>query len=286
MNTNLKIIGLMLLLAATGGCQTATYQQTPTAAVPQQSMTATPTQANAGARPTSINAKDSQGKTPLMLAAETGDTQALRDLLSKKADISIVDNTGQSALDYARSKDATDCIDLLFDATYPANTAHNGDSKSDIEIIEDATRFKLAGLALAPGTPGIGKLELLSNGRASVRPPPWAGKFDDVLSKARTAFLTKYGLDPNTSKIDSNGSLTHIGTRADGNDILVYMDMGEWTDIISVTPPSTKFLPVKLKSGLMTMRLPSLEVSFVEGAVCSVNGNRYTYRNGQWTANQ
>jgi hypothetical protein len=195
-----------------------------------------------------------------------------------------------------------------------------GDPKRDIEIIEDATRIKLMFLANATTTPGIAQLDLsdvpsggvITDLKKVTHPPAWAGKFDDQIWKTTwPALRLKYQLDQkieNTSsdggkslpktgfhqgieqrggyKIDSNGSLNHIGTRSDGNDVLVYMDMGEWADIITVSPPSPKLLPVKLKSGLMTMRLPSMEVSFEEGAVCSVNGNMYTYRSGHWTPNE
>ncbi|MGA2865048.1 MAG: hypothetical protein ABSF95_11250 [Verrucomicrobiota bacterium] len=156
----------------------------------------------------------------------------------------------------------------------------------DIEIIQDATRIKLIGLAMAPRTPGIASADLQPNGSIIMRPPSWAGKFDDILSKTRDALFSKYELDPQTCKIHSAGRLDHIGTRQEGNDTLVYMDMDEWSDIITVTPPSTKLLPVKLKSGLMTLRLPAMDVAFEEGAVCSVNGNRYVHRNGRWTVGE
>jgi ankyrin repeat protein len=64
----------------------------------------------AGADP---NARNSDGRTPLMLASYTGHTEICKLLLEHKADINAVDNYDMTALMLAMARDQTGTIDLL-----------------------------------------------------------------------------------------------------------------------------------------------------------------------------
>jgi hypothetical protein len=51
-----------------------------------------------------VNCRDSEGQTPLMLAAEGGSEVAVRMILTGNAEVNLWDKYGQSALDRARGK--------------------------------------------------------------------------------------------------------------------------------------------------------------------------------------
>ncbi len=51
-----------------------------------------------------VNCRDSEGRTPLMLAAEGGSAVAVRMILAGNAEVNLWDEYGQSALDRAREK--------------------------------------------------------------------------------------------------------------------------------------------------------------------------------------
>ncbi len=59
------------------------------------------------AKGANVNAKDNNGKTVLMYAANGGDMTKFRLLLSKGADLSARDNTSKTAVDYAAEGDYT-----------------------------------------------------------------------------------------------------------------------------------------------------------------------------------
>jgi len=68
-----------------------------------------------GAR-ASINAKDQQGRTALMLAAQTGSVEKIKKLLDAGADVRIKDNQGRTALMLAKQAGVKSLIDLLEEA--------------------------------------------------------------------------------------------------------------------------------------------------------------------------
>src|SRR5436853_3685161 len=66
-----------------------------------------------GARP-DVNARDAQGATPLMLAAEAGKGQSVAALrLNKLADLEITDNAGLTALTRAGLKGQKMIVNIL-----------------------------------------------------------------------------------------------------------------------------------------------------------------------------
>ncbi len=61
-----------------------------------------------------VNLTANDGSTALMLAASSGDRDIVRDLLSKRADLSAkFTQTGKSALMLAKEKGYTDIVRLL-----------------------------------------------------------------------------------------------------------------------------------------------------------------------------
>jgi ankyrin repeat protein len=61
-----------------------------------------------------VNTKDTQGRTPLMLAARTGNTQFVETLISEcKAKLNLKDIKGRTALDYAAMGGHRDIVELL-----------------------------------------------------------------------------------------------------------------------------------------------------------------------------
>jgi uncharacterized protein len=57
------------------------------------------------ARGADVNAVDDDGETPLMLAAEHGDSDLVSALLDNRADLNRKDHTGKTARDHAKSAD-------------------------------------------------------------------------------------------------------------------------------------------------------------------------------------
>ena len=60
-----------------------------------------------------INAINHNGVTPLIFASMYNKTQMVELLLKHQADISIMDNTGKMAIDYAREKAFETIVTLL-----------------------------------------------------------------------------------------------------------------------------------------------------------------------------
>ncbi len=61
-----------------------------------------------------MNVTANDGSTALMLAASSGDSEIVRNLLSKGADVSAkFTETGKTALMLAREKDYTEIVQLL-----------------------------------------------------------------------------------------------------------------------------------------------------------------------------
>jgi uncharacterized protein len=61
----------------------------------------------------SPNAIDEKGRTPLMIASFKGKERIVRYLLEKKADVSVKDNEGRTALDYAEEGENENVLFLL-----------------------------------------------------------------------------------------------------------------------------------------------------------------------------
>jgi ankyrin repeat protein len=60
-----------------------------------------------------VNARDADGRTPLLTAALKGDEQAVRELLGKGADLAVRDGQGQTALMLAAAKGHADVVNAL-----------------------------------------------------------------------------------------------------------------------------------------------------------------------------
>jgi ankyrin repeat protein len=61
-----------------------------------------------------VNVRANDGLTALILAASSGDTEIVRELLNRGADVSgKVVQTGKTALMLAKERDFTDVVELL-----------------------------------------------------------------------------------------------------------------------------------------------------------------------------
>lgn len=63
-----------------------------------------------------VNGKIQRGTTPLMMAARYSNVDITRFLLSKGAKLNIEDNEGHTALDHAKSVNATEVVKVLTEA--------------------------------------------------------------------------------------------------------------------------------------------------------------------------
>lgn len=71
-----------------------------------------------------MNVTANDGSTALMLAASSGDSESVRDLLSKGADVSAkFTETGKTALMLAKEKGYTDIVQFLEAAGSSSSTA-------------------------------------------------------------------------------------------------------------------------------------------------------------------
>lgn len=98
--------------------------------------------------PYPVDMKNAEGKTALMLAAEAGQTEAIKYLLTRKPDLTQTDADGNTALLLALTKDKSAAALLLIAAgsdvnahnnsyTYPIHwAAHNGDLDSAKALVE------------------------------------------------------------------------------------------------------------------------------------------------------
>ena len=78
-----------------------------------------------------IDAKNTDGRTPLMLAALSGDEKLTKYLLDNGADLSIKDNSGQTAIDLGKKSRNEKCIDLLQQNRYSGRT--QSEDRADTE---------------------------------------------------------------------------------------------------------------------------------------------------------
>jgi ankyrin repeat protein len=78
------------------------------------------TNAQRAANPSiAVNAKQAGGNTPLTLAAAKGRADVVRLLLAAKADVSVMDDSGKTALMLALENDHPEVAELLSSATVP-----------------------------------------------------------------------------------------------------------------------------------------------------------------------
>jgi hypothetical protein len=101
-----------------------------------------------GQNPYDINMKNAEGKTALHLAAEAGQLEIIKYLLTRRPDLTVTDPDGNTALLLALTKDKSAAALLLIAAgsdvnahnssyTYPIHwAAHNGDLDSAKALVE------------------------------------------------------------------------------------------------------------------------------------------------------
>lgn len=149
------------------------------------------------------------------------------------------------------------------------------DPARDADVIHDAARIKLLLYALGPTGGGF---VLQPDGRILARELP--KPIVDSITKELGELLNKCNID--LAECGVHSEAVGASSAVTGGETELSLEMEEWADIITVTPED-KFPAVKLKSGSIRLKLPSMEVVFEEGAVCSVSGSKYEYRNEGWT---
>ncbi|EAY09395.1 ankyrin repeat protein, putative [Trichomonas vaginalis G3] len=81
-----------------------------------------------------INAKDNQGKTPLIVASKSNHEEMVALLVSYGADVNEKDNTGQTALHYAAAIDNDKAIDILLSHDADINAEDNNGEKPALRL--------------------------------------------------------------------------------------------------------------------------------------------------------
>ncbi|MDR2148161.1 MAG: ankyrin repeat domain-containing protein [Tannerella sp.] len=76
-----------------------------------------------------LDAQDSNGKTPLILAAWEGDLKTVKKLLALGADISVTDNLGNNVLHYAARQENLEVLNVILDTNVDVNLKSEGGYK-------------------------------------------------------------------------------------------------------------------------------------------------------------
>ncbi len=77
-----------------------------------------------------VNFQNEKGKTILMYAAEFGYTKSIKKLLANKADITLKDKSGKTALDYAKLNGNAEIIKMMTPASTPPTLPVEGKDKA------------------------------------------------------------------------------------------------------------------------------------------------------------
>ena len=89
-----------------------------------------------------VNAKDSNGKTQLHIAANSGEIQTVKLLIEAGADVNATDRFGDTALHNATNKGHIKVVELLIDAGADVNIKNINDSKAvDLSKRNDISRL-------------------------------------------------------------------------------------------------------------------------------------------------
>lgn len=140
---------------------------------------------------TGINARDKNGKTALILAAWRGDLPAVQKLLSKGADVLIVDNLGDNALHYAARQNNTEVLSAILKTPVDKNLkSKSGYKQTPLFTPAEVGNIPVLSMLLQNGC----QPNVYDKGKFT--PLQWAaqqGKTNAI------QLLLKHGANPNTS---------------------------------------------------------------------------------------
>jgi|GEM_PF-1944267 hypothetical protein len=99
-----------------------------------------------------INAKDKDGKTALMLAAEKGKSAVVKMLIDAQAAVNVKDKNGRTALMYSAAADSLDCVSYLIEGGAEVEAEDNSGeialfmtrkkSKVREELLKHSTQYR------------------------------------------------------------------------------------------------------------------------------------------------
>ena len=133
-----------------------------------------------------IDSKNNDGRTPLMLAALSGDEKLTEYLLEHGADKSIKDNSGQTAVDLGKKSRNEKCIALLQQNRYSGRTQ----SEDRIDTETDSAN--------------ILKGEKKFEGLFASKKTPSPNKSEGNMATSRAASSLKYKIEDETSQATEN----------------------------------------------------------------------------------
>ena len=87
-----------------------------------------------------VNATDAKKQTPLHVAAEEGEEDAVRCLLDHHADAGAVDYEGYTPLDLAAKEEYEDTFEVLI--THSSSTKHDENHRKLVKKLMEAERVK------------------------------------------------------------------------------------------------------------------------------------------------
>ena len=199
-----------------------------------------------------VNATDTQGQTPLMLAAAFGSVDAVRTLLASGADVRAASSTGVTALHLA-ADDLTKARMLL-------------DAGADVNAVSQLGRTPLIVAAAASESAAVVRL-LVSRG-AKVNASDASGLTPliaaaSVDNRAAAALLLAQGADPHPKARIPQAATALMGAAVNGNAALVRSLLARKVDVAAVSAATG--LPVK-KGSLRFGTVTALHLAITAGS--------------------